>query len=323
MNKIIIQLLTQLKNKLNIEANNFLINSDNKNYVIYKYKIKVIINAITVITRYDKKITLQNVDELLQYNNIGKKTVEKIKEILQTGTLEALKDIPQDKSNNVIKELETVYGIGKYTAFYLYNKKQITSVKDLIKKVKNGDIKVNKDIYFGLMYYKKFFNNIPRKEVDLYNKELQKIKICKTIICGSYRRKKEFMSDIDVLIICNNDKYTINNYIEEIINNKNLTIIENITTNHKLYYRGLIKYKDFKTRKIEITFTTSENIWSHLLHLTGSAEFNKYMRTEAKKLGYKLSQYGLYKNNKKIIINSEEEIFKILNIPYLDPTKRI
>lgn len=123
-------------------------------------------------------------------------------------------------SNNSIKELETVYGIGRHTAYQLYIKKGITSVEELIKKVKSGDIKVNKDIYLGLLYYNNLFNNIPRTEVVLYYKELQKNKICNTIICGSYRRKKEFMYDIDVLIICNN-KFIIDNYIEEIKKIKN------------------------------------------------------------------------------------------------------
>jgi len=63
------------------------------------------------------------------------------------------------------------------------------------------------------------------------------------------------------------------------------------------------------------------------MHFTGSGIFNQKMRLHAKSLGYKLSEYGLSKidnkhNKKNIIINSEEDIFKILLLKYIPPEKR-
>jgi DNA polymerase (family 10) len=57
---------------------------------------------------------------------------------------------------------------------------------------------------------------------------------------------------------------------------------------------------------------------------TGSAELNKTMRKNAKKLGYKLSEYGLFniKDNKKLDVKSEYDIFKFLKLEYLEPTAR-
>ena len=48
------------------------------------------------------------------------------------------------------------------------------------------------------------------------------------------------------------------------------------------------------------------------------------MRGIAKALGYKLNQNGLYniKNNKLIVAHSESDIFKLLNVKYVDPKDR-
>ena len=48
------------------------------------------------------------------------------------------------------------------------------------------------------------------------------------------------------------------------------------------------------------------------------------MRQIAKTKGYKLSEYGLFQisDNKKIKTNSEEDIFKLLDMDYIEPKFR-
>ena len=47
------------------------------------------------------------------------------------------------------------------------------------------------------------------------------------------------------------------------------------------------------------------------------------MRSVAKKMGYKLNEYGLYDTNNNLIhaIN-EKEIFELLGMEYIEPTDR-
>ena len=42
------------------------------------------------------------------------------------------------------------------------------------------------------------------------------------------------------------------------------------------------------------------------------------MRSIAKKKGYKLNEWGLFKDDKKIIINSEKELFNFLEMDYIE-----
>ena len=65
-----------------------------------------------------------------------------------------------------------------------------------------------------------------------------------------------------------------------------------------------------------------------MLYFTGSGEFNLNMRAFAKKKGYTINEYGIYKlvNGKKgdkVDIQSEEDIFKILDLEYVEPHNRI
>jgi DNA polymerase/3'-5' exonuclease PolX len=63
------------------------------------------------------------------------------------------------------------------------------------------------------------------------------------------------------------------------------------------------------------------------MHFTGSGDFNQKMRLHAKSLGYKLSEYGLVKEDKTgkqthIITKSEQDIFEVLLLKYIPPESR-
>ena len=166
------------------------------------YRIRSFKNSLSIIKKYPKQLTLSNLKDLQQIPGIGKSTINKIQEILTTNDLAELSNYKINNKLKIIQELETVVGIGHKTAFKLM-KKGIKSIKDLKIKIKKKEIKVNNIIKLGLKYYGKFFENIPRNEIDEINiiikdviDNMNKIfnlkKDNKYIyeICGSYRRKK-------------------------------------------------------------------------------------------------------------------------------------
>ena len=60
-----------------------------------------------------------------------------------------------------------------------------------------------------------------------------------------------------------------------------------------------------------------------LLYFGSGENFSRKIRKYAKDKGYKLNETGLYKNNKKINLKSEKEIFDYLKIPYVKPENRL
>jgi len=328
MNEKIIKEFDKLIN--HIKADN---NIDNKD----QFRIRNLTIVLSLLKKYPKKITLDNYKELLDVPNIGKGSVDRIKEILENGSLSELANYKENTKDKIINELESIVGIGYAKAVQLY-KKGITSVADLKKKVKNKEIKLNEKLMLGLKYYGKFEGNIPRKETDKINEILKSIidkMDSKYIyeICGSYRRGNKTSGDIDILI-SKKDKLDKNiNDLEIIINllklpipqnnNKPLIIDDLTDKNYKTKYMGFCKYKDNLVRRIDIRFVDYKYWFSSLVYFTGSMMLNKKMRNLAKKENLKLSEYGLTrKNGEKILIKSEKEIFDILGMKYLKPTER-
>jgi len=323
------------------------------------FRIRQLKNVVSILKKYSKKITLDNYLELKDLKGIGKGTIDRIKEILTNGSLaENNKSLTAEeiKKNNILKELETVIGIGPKLAIKFF-KAGVESVDDLKLKVEEKKIKVNEKLLLGLKYYGKFEGNIPRKEItsiykiltsiinELNKKEKKekkgkeenkekKVNNNKYIfeICGSYRRKKATSGDIDVLVSRLGDLDDNENYLENIItslkesiepNNNKPLLIDDLTELGKTKYMGFIKYKNNPPRRIDIRFIPYDSWFSALLYFTGSAELNKQMRQLAKKEDLKLSEYGLFKKSgQKIKINSEEDIFKLLNMKYLKPNER-
>ena len=186
----------------------------------YKIKLRQLTNITKILKDFPEKITNRNINELSKIDGIGKGTITRIIEILETKKLAELdnfsingSDIKIDKNKiKTINELEEVINIGNKLAIDLFDK-GVKSVIDLKNKVKKKEIEVNDKVKLGLKYYGLVKRKIPREEITEINSFLQK-KIKKInkeneleddnkyclIICGSYRRENEFSNDIDVLL---------------------------------------------------------------------------------------------------------------------------
>lgn len=336
----LISIFDQLIKYIEIERNYFINNNDMKNALINKFRISKLKNTLKIIKSFDKQI--KSSDELKNIKGIGKGSLQKIQEIIDSGKLIELNDYikrfkKQVKIQKIIDELTTIIGIGPSIAYKLITDYNIKSIDDLKKRVESGEIHVNDKLKLGLKYIGKFQGNIPRNEIQLIEKFLysfiNKFQFYDTIftICGSYRRELPFSSDIDILltnlnVIDDNDHNNSNILQKFIINLKQEEfIIDDITSdNTKTKYMGFCKYKNKPIRRIDIRFVPYISYYTALLYFTGSYTLNEIMRNKAKKLGYKLSEYGLFKlsTNELIYVDSELEIFDLLDMKYLKPNER-
>ena len=312
------------------------------------FRLRTNKRVLSILKNYPEKITKENYKELIHIDGIGKGSIEKIKEILESGTLSELSGFKKDKKSEVLEELEGVINIGRSKAVELYGL-GVKSVKDLQKKIKSGDIEVNDKILLGLKYYKKFQEKIPREHIVDVEKFLQgrveylnkkeklnfKNKYILTI-CGSYRRGKSSSGDVDVLITkigSSKKSKDLNKHLPKIVNilkkpwksnDYDPLLVDNLTDVTPTKYMGFAKFSKKLPFRIDIRFVPYESYYTALLYFTGSGELNKQMRQIAKEKGYKLSEYSLIKieSNKSELINSEERVFEILGMKYLKPTER-
>ena len=159
---------------------------------------------------------------------------------------------------------------------------------------------------------------IPHEFIKKFETIIKKLsnKSAKLTLVGSYRRKKPFSSDIDIMITSNKP-----NIVEEFKKK-----IQSLFDAH-VYSQGndrisMIIVADI-TFKIDAFRTCPSEEIPMLLYSTGSKEFNIHMRSVAKKRGYTLNQKGLFKNGILVPdLKSEEDYFNFLHIKYLQPENR-
>lgn len=294
-----------------------------------KYKITKLINALKQIRNLNYELTLENTKGISKLiPDIGKGTERRIIEILETGTL---KEVNDENILIIFEDLCNIIGVGAITAHKLIKKYNIISVKDFKNKIKNKTIgNVSNKLLVALKYYKKYKTIILRKTIDEIKQLINKIFNNKVlfVICGSYRRENNTSRDIDILITHKSLRYNKDlrnsNYLETIINKlkeSNFIIDDLVKPCKTIKYMGFCKYNN-DIMRIDIRVTSLYSYYPALLYFTGSSEFNRYLRKIAIKQGYKLNEYGLYKNNKSIFIQNEKMIFDLLNIHYLTPKER-
>ena len=129
MNKIIIEQFEKLL--LLIQSENDKI-TDEKEKISNRFRYKNTLNALQIIKKYPIELSLDNLTDF-KMPGIGKKTIDRIKEILDKGKLEELKDFKINENESIINELETIVGIGRSKALEMVND-GIQSIQDLKKK---------------------------------------------------------------------------------------------------------------------------------------------------------------------------------------------
>lgn len=328
--ELILDNFRQLIEQIKIDIDN----TNGKEQLKNMYRLKSIYLATKIIEEYPNKNI--NLKKLELIKGIGKGTIKRIIEIIETGKLKEIKITKIDEAFlKIIYELEESYGIGKKTAYNLFKKYNIKSIDELKKKVDSGEIVVNDIIKKGLKYVGTITLQIPYGEItNIYNylmNNLFKIQIeLFGIVCGSYRRENKKSGDVDFIVTHPKfkTKKDLKKYIEVfhkfLLRLKNDGFLIEFLTGVKIEtkFMGIFKWKDIIGR-IDIRFIPYESYYFSLLYFTGSKDFNKNMRIVAKSKGLKLNEYGLYnKFNKSFKVESEKEIFDLLDMEYVQPYLR-
>ena len=309
-------------------------NTTGKEQLKNMYRLKSIDLARKIIEKIPNKII--NLKELEQIKGIGPGTIKRIEEIMKTGKLSEIKITKIDEAFlKIMEELEESYGIGKKTAYDLFKKHNIKSMEELKNKVESGEIEVNDIIKKGLKYVGKINTNIPHDEIteiyDFLMNNLFKIQVeLFGVVCGSYRREKKTSGDVDFIVTHPKfktkkdlDKY-IQLFEKFLLRLKNEGFMIEFLTGAKVEtkFMGIFKWKNIIGR-IDIRFIPYESYYYALLYFTGSKDFNTNMRLVAISHGFKLNEYGLYdKSNKSFKVESEKDIFDLLEMEYVQPYLR-
>ena len=327
----------QFKRKSYVQANNIIINAD---------KINSMEKAIEILRNGGMKLTGE--ETYYKKNNEWKsKLLEKIDEILTTGTLSAADKYSQDPKVIAVEELSKIPEIGPAAAIKFYDS-GITNIPALRAAYEKDNNILNDKQVLGLKYHEDLLERIPKDEMIKWNTFFHELFIntikdmknkpvnSKLQLVGSYRRGAESSGDIDILI-------SSDTLPRQLMTNYTLNLLKTDKTNTDLVFSsGTTKFMglgkiDKYYRHIDIFYYSKDEFPFALLFSTGSGQFNMEMRALSLKKGFSLSDKGIrHKTSKGTVISTneylekigkekpenEEDIFKFLDFPYIEPSDR-
>ena len=141
-------------------------------------------------------------------------------------------------------------------------------------------------------------------------------------LAGSHRRGKSSMHDIDVLIVCTDTAFLTAD-MEELLMHQSDYL--GTLSRGESRYSFVWRVGKSAVTIIDLVFSSAEEGGAALLYLTGSAEFNVATRRRAAHLGYLLSEHGLFLRdgtNELVHATSESELFRLLGLPFIEPSER-
>ncbi|MBD3191833.1 MAG: DNA polymerase/3'-5' exonuclease PolX [Candidatus Heimdallarchaeota archaeon] len=261
--------------------------------------------------------------ELEELPGIGTSIAKKIREYLETGTIEYYeklkKEFPIDFAG-----LLAVEGIGPKTAKQLYEELGIKGLDELEHAAKEHKIRDLEGM--GEKSEQKILHNIAfaRKDTgrkllgfilpiaeELENKMKQLEYVERISIAGSLRRRKETIGDIDILVQTTEPTKVMDHFTQ--LENVQEIIVKGTDKTTVRLHEGL----DADLRVIEAV-----SFGAALLYFTGSKALGIELRKMALKNDWKLNEYGLYKGKEVLASKTEKAIFHQYGMDYIEPELR-
>lgn len=254
---------------------------------------------------------------------VGKGIASKIKEYLEAGEIKYYQDL-RKKAPVDIEKMTAIEGLGPKRIKALYKKLGIKNVKDLKRAAKSHKIaplfgfgeKTEKNILQGIEFLRKskgrfLLGDIFPTAKEIKNK-LEGLKEVKKVdIVGSLRRMKETIGDLDFLVVSGEP-------------NKVMDFFVAMPGVVKVWGRGETKSSVRLEQgfDVDIRVIPQESYGAALQYFTGSKEHNIAIRRIAINKGFKLNEYGLFKNDKMVAGKTEEKIYDVLGMDWIPPEMR-
>lgn len=275
-----------------------------------------------------KDIYLQNPDELEKIPGIGKDLRAKIVEMIETGKCsyhdELLKTFPSG-----LLDMLRVRSVGPKKVKLFYGELGIDSVEKLKSAAENGELqnlprmgeKSEHEILTAIGEYEKHSERMLLSHALEQAEELiEHMKKCKEVgrveYAGSLRRMKETIGDIDILVTMIGSQKK---------NEKIMDHFAKFPPVKNVIARGSTKSSVILESGVQVDLRVIDHkVFGAAMHyFTGSKDHNIAIRDRAKKMGLKVSEYGVFDKKEKLVAGrTEESLFKAVGLPFIEPLLR-
>jgi DNA polymerase (family 10) len=254
---------------------------------------------------------------------IGKDLAEKICAIVKTGEFPQLVEARSAVPASALEMLR-IGGLGPKKVAVLMKELSIRTVDDLRRAAENGEIaklkgfgeKTEQAILEGASQAveapKRFLLAEVKPEADTIVADLLKLKSVKqATLAGSSRRLKETVADLDV-----------------VATSKESTEAMDALAAHPLVVKVLAR-GETKQRvrlrsgvEMDLRVVPDESYGAAMQYFSGSKEHNIVIRRRAQDRGLKLNEYGLFRGDELVGGRTEEEVYRLVDLPWIPPELR-
>jgi DNA polymerase (family X) len=264
-------------------------------------------------------------EDLSKLPGIGKDLAGKIKEIVETGSLTRLKEL-ESQVPGELTALMKISNLGPRRVLTLHNKLGISTLEQLEDFAKNG--RIRQLAGFGEKTEQRIIAALERRAhrndqgrvkfivaeqvaVPLLN-YLRKVKGVEQVkAAGSFRRQSETVADLDIVATCTGgsqimERFTSYEDVERVIS-------KGETRSSVALRSGL---------QVDLRVVAQASLGAALHYFTGSKAHTIAIRKLGLKRSLKINEYGVFRGDKRVAGRSEEEVYRSVGLPYIEPELR-
>ena len=274
----------------------------------------------------------QTVEEgrLGEVRGIGEALQEKITTLVTTGRLPYLEELRASIPAGMVQMLR-LPGVGPKKVKALHDNLQVTSIEELKTACERGAVAKLKG--FGAKTQAKILEGIAflgqaghRVRIDMAEPVghalLEQVRampgVIRAELCGSLRRRKETIGDIDILASAKDAAPIMDAFVKlpEVIQ-----VVGQGPTKASVI-AGLTLHGSKVTLNADLRVLDDKDFAYGLLYFTGCKEHNIRLRQRAIDRGWSLNEYALTHGKKSIPAKTEAEIYRHLDLVYIPPEMR-
>lgn len=260
----------------------------------------------------------------------GEALVEKITTLVTTGKLPYLEDLRASIPDGLVKMLR-IQGLGPKKVKALHDLLKIDTLEKLKAACESGEVakqkgfgeKTQQRILDGLNHLEKVGGRV---RIDLAlplgMALVEQVRsfpgVVRSELCGSVRRRKETVADLDILVSSANPQPIMDTFakLPEVVQ-----VLGSGPTKTSVLAAVHIRGEKV-TLQADLRVVTDEQFPFALHYFTGSKEHNIRMRQRAIERGLVLNEYALANETKSVPCKTEADIFKALGLDFVPPELR-
>ncbi len=266
--------------------------------------------------------------ELPKLPGVGADLAAKIEEIATTGTTKLVEKLHKELPP-AITALLRIPGLGPKRVRALYRELKVQTLDQLAEAARAGRIRelpgfaekteaaILQAVEARLTKKQRFKLTVAAQYAEPLAEYLRKTKgVGEVAVCGSFRRMKETVGDLDILITSNAPEAVMARFAE--YPEVKEMLASGSTRASALLASGL---------QVDVRVVPAESFGAALHYFTGSKAHNIAIRRIAQAKGLKVNEYGVFKASKRgaerrVAGETEASVYKSVGLPFISPELR-